>query len=234
MKTNTAILVSALLSLTATSQIVRMEDRSDWWSIRNEKFHEPDVSAQSEELDGGNFKIAGLVLEKDEIEQVEARLGKAKIVQRGEASSGREQVCYVSKNPAKLHLIFEFGEVGSAFYLFEGGAAWKGSEFCAASEEVSAMIHTPSGLTLGLTTQQLEAILGKPDFVTGDRLIYFRETEKKTSPEEFERMRREYPARLSDEAAHERFDSYTLDAYIEARFAGSRLNYLAVSSTATI
>src|SRR5271163_1314594 len=187
MKIHTAILVSALLAFAGTSQIVRIEDRSDWWSIRNEKFHEPDVSAQSMELDGGNFQIAGLALEKDEIEQVEAKLGKAKVVQRGEASSGREQVCYVSKSAAKAYLIFEFGEVGSAFYLFEGGPAWTGSEFCAASEGVSAMIHTPSGLTLGLTRQQLEAILGKPDFVTGDRLIYFRETDKKASPEEFER-----------------------------------------------
>jgi len=46
-------------------------------------------------------------------------------------------------------------------------------------------------------------------------------------------MRKEYPESLSDKAAHEKFDSYTEEYYIEIRLVDSRLNYLAVSRTET-
>jgi hypothetical protein len=150
------------------------------------------------------------------------------------ASSGREQLCYVSsKGTEKLYLIFEYGEVDATFYLFAGGRSWHGREFCASSEKISRTLSTPSGLRLGLTRKQVEAILGKPDMVADNRFVYFRENERKTTADEFERLRRDYPEQLSDKDAHEKFDSYTVQTYIEARFTGSGLNYLVVSTLAT-
>jgi hypothetical protein len=71
--------------------------------------------------------------------------------------------------------------------------------------------------------------LGSPDHVDGDRLFYSREIQKKTSPAEFDQMRREYPQKLSDKEAHEKFDYYDTTIYVEAHFGNSKLDYLAVS-----
>jgi hypothetical protein len=44
-------------------------------------------------------------------------------VERGDAASSRNQICYISTS-GSVHLIFEFGEINSVLYLFEDGAAW--------------------------------------------------------------------------------------------------------------
>lgn len=66
-----------------------------------------------------------------------------------------------------------------------------------------------------------------------NRLVYSRETERKTTVGEFEHLRRDYPEQLSDKEAHEKFDFYTVETYIEARFGSTGLNYLAVSTSTT-
>jgi hypothetical protein len=180
------------------------------------------------------FNNRGVSLESDDPKAVEKKLGRVKSVERGDASSGREQLCYVSsKGAEKLYLIFEYGEVNATFYLFAGGRSWHGNEYCAASGKVSKTLSTPSGLRLGRTRKQVEAVLGEPDLIADNRFIYSRETERKTTADEFERLRRDYPKQLSDKEAHEQFDSYTVQTYIEARFKGAGLNYLEVSTSAT-
>jgi len=218
--------------MTPDGQTVRLKDHSDWWSILNENFRSPDARAQNKDIDARHFQIAGVTLGSDQVKDLEAKVGKAKRLERGDASSGREQVCYVpADDQTKIHLIFEFGEVESTFYLFVGGSDWRGSGLCAKSKQVSMSSGTASGLKLGITRDQLEAILGKPDVIIDERLIYSRKVEKRTTPEEFETLRKEYPQKLSDKAAHERFDFQTVVMYIEARFANSKLTYLAVSRT---
>jgi hypothetical protein len=98
---------------------------------------------------------------------------------------------------------------------------------------VSLTLSTASGLKLGLGRPEVESILGKPDLITGDRFVYARLVQRKTTPEEFERMRKEYSQKLSDREAHEKFDSYDVGLYIETGFSNSRLNYLVVSMTGT-
>lgn len=220
------------LWMAAGGQTVRLKDHSDWWSILNENFRAPDIKAQNKDIDGGHFQVAGVTMGTDQLKDLEFKLGKAKFVERGDASNGREQVCYVSADDQmKMHLIFEFGEVESTFYLFTGGSGWRGSGLCAKSKQVSTGLGTASGLKLGITRDQLEASLGRPDVIVGDRLIYSRKVDKRNTPEEFETLRKEYPDKLNDKAAHERFDFQTVVMYIEARFANSKLNYLAVSRT---
>lgn len=173
-------------------------------------------------------------MEKDDPMQVEYKLGSVRSVERGDASTGREQLCYRSnKRNENLYLIFEYGEVDATFYLFEGGRNWNGSEFCASSRKVTRALGTPSGLRLGLTQKQVETILGKPDIVTSNRFVYFREVERKTTVAGFEEMRRDYPEQLNDKVAHEKFDFYTVETYIEARFGSAGLNYLVVSTSTT-
>jgi len=58
-------------------------------------------------------------------ERAAAKLGISAIIERGDASTGRSQACYVSaRDGAKVHLIFEQGEVDFTYYMFVGGPAW--------------------------------------------------------------------------------------------------------------
>jgi hypothetical protein len=77
-------------------------------------------------------------------------LGKATVVERGDASTGRSQICYSSLGKqSKTYLMFEKGEVNDSFYLFKGGPDWKGSKLCTASNLVTTNLSTASGLRLG-------------------------------------------------------------------------------------
>lgn len=213
------------------NQRVRLRDRTDWWSISNENFHRTGKPG-SGELDERNFEIDGISLGRDQFEAAAARLGRATIVERGDASTGRQQICYaVRKSGRESYLVLEFGEDESAFYLFADGSGWDGRHFCANSRRISSPPSTASGLRLGLTPSQVKSILGEADSTNAGRLVYWREIKKRTTPEEFARMRRDYPEKLSDTVAHQKFDLYSVDVYIEARFGTSGLSYLAVSKS---
>jgi hypothetical protein len=221
----------ALLSTVAHSQSVRLEDSSDWWSVNREDPRIPTVKPSNHELPPSSFNIAGVPLGKGGFEAITARLGSAPVVERGDASTGRSQVCYAPATASAVRLIFEFGEDESLFYLFSGGASWKGSKYCVKSKQVSLRSSTKSGLRLGLTPAEVESILGRPNTATPTEFVCSREFEKKSSPQEFETQRKQYPTPLSDEEAHKKFDFYPVEQYILARFKASKLVYLAVSTS---
>jgi hypothetical protein len=224
------LLISILLVAGCHAQATRVNDNSDWWSILKEDPHGPQIKPNDRPLDERSFQILGVSLSEKQFEQAEAKLGKAAEIGRGDAATGRHQVCYKSAQGLDtIYLIFEFGEVEETFYLFVGGPTWNGSDLCVKSSFITKRVGTASGLKLGITRAQAEAILGSPDHVDGDRLFYSREMQKKTSPTEFDQMRKEYPEKLSDKEAHEKFDYYDVIMYVEAGFGNSKLDYLAVS-----
>jgi hypothetical protein len=213
------------------AQSVRIEDTSDWWSIINPKFPYPKTKLLNKDIPVANFQINGFKLRTVTFEQVAAKFGKAKIVDRGDASIGRSQACYVSSDSPVIHFIFEYAEDQTIVYLFQNGADWKGSRFCVRSSQVSGSISTASGLRIGLSPAEVKSILGKPDLITGDRYIYERLVERKFTPEAFDRFRKNHPEIPTKDARTE-FD-FPLGLYIEVRFADSRLSYLALAMTGT-
>jgi hypothetical protein len=216
----------------ANGQTFRLKDQTDWWSINNGEFHRTDIRARNESIAPGTFEVAGVALGSDQFKRLAATLGKATVVERGDASTARRQICYVSaENPSKVYAIFEFGEDESVFYLFRDGADWNGRRFCVVTKHISMSSGTASGLRLGLTPSGVEAILGKADAASEDTLVYSREVKEKTTPAQFEELRKDYPEQLNDKTAHEKFDYYSIEIYIEARFGKSGLNYLAVSKS---
>jgi hypothetical protein len=224
------VIVSCVLALaSALSYGQRLNDSSDWWSINREDPRTPNVKPSSHELQSSNFSLAGITLGQGGVEAITARLGHAPQIERGDASTGRFQFCYASAANSVVRVVYEFGEDESVFYLFLSGTPWSGSKYCVLSKRVSKNLSTPSGLRLGLTRSEVEAVLGHPDATTASEFVYSREFKKKTTPTEFETMRREYPATLNDEEAHRKFDSYSVEQYVLARFADSKLVYLAVS-----
>lgn len=223
------ILSCTLAVLSALAHAQRLNDSSDWWSINRQDPRTPTVKPSNHELQPSNFSLAGVTLGQGGVEAITARLGRAPEIERGDASTGRSQLCYASALDSAVHTVFEFGEDESVFYLFSDGAPWNGSKYCVQSKRVSKSLSTASGLRLGLTLSEVEAILGHPDATTADEFVYSREFDKKSTPKEFETLRRDYPAPLSDEEAHTKFDFCPVEQYVLARFSDSKLVYLAVS-----
>jgi hypothetical protein len=187
-------------------------DDSDWWSLTRD-VDESNIKPQKRVPAVSNFSILGVALGDPEYAQLVAKLGKAPIVDRGDAATGRFQVCYVSVGSSPgVYLIFEEGEVDYAFYLFSNGQHWNGSDFCSKSPLISSQLKTDSGLALGQTRSQVEAILGKPTAIRTDELIYLDSV-------------------LMKPADHS--DSYDLWTQIEARFSHGRLTYLGVLKSET-
>jgi hypothetical protein len=219
----------SVLSALGHGQSLRLNDSSDWWSITREGFRVPKVKATSRELQSSNFSVAGVNLGHGGFEAITARLGGATKIERGDASTERSQVCYVSATNSAVHAAFEFGEDESIFYLFSGGASWKGGKYCVQSKHVSDRLSTDSGLKLGLSRPEVETILGRPDATIADEFVYSRQFEKRSTPNEFETLRKDYPMSLRDEEAHRKFDFYPVEQYILVRFANSKLVYIAVA-----
>lgn len=140
--TSLLLICSCVLLLSITNVPARAQggrpgcihDNSDWWSqLRADE--SSNIAAQKREPAKSNFTILGVNLSDDDpLAKATVKLGKAQLVERGDDSTGRHQICYTSLNDhPKIHLIFERGEVTDSFYLFADGPDWSGSNFCVKS-----------------------------------------------------------------------------------------------------
>ena len=220
----TILLLPVVLSSQKKPNDVSIDDDSDWWSIIRQDSPEENLKADEKDVQGANFRILGITVGRDEMDAIQAKLGKVAIVTRGDAAIGRQQICYQSLD-GKTYLTFESGEVQYAFYLFLKGPDWTGSELCAKSKFVTSGVSTLSGLRLGENPTQVRGILGKPTKLSraGD-LIYFSQIRKRWTPAELKRIRKYNP---------DVSDFYDMSAYIVARFSHSKLIYLGVSKSET-
>ena len=158
------------------SQTIRLNDNSDWWSILKDEDHAPGLKPNASLLSEGNFQVLGVTLGEKQFEEASAKLGKASEVERGDAATGRHQICYQSAHKNDhTYLIFELGEVAENFYLFSGEQPWSGSNLCVQSKLVSRHLATASGLKLGITRAELEKTLGAPDRMDRKQLFYWRQ-----------------------------------------------------------
>lgn len=227
-----SVLLGAVLLLVGNclAQSVRMDD-SDWWSLL--RVDTPLPPPSKIETPSANFEILGITLFDDNLfRTVTRRLGKATEVERGDAATGRNQLCYTSAD-GTIHLVFEQGEVESVLYVFSGGPTWEGSNLCNPTQAVSNSIATRSGLRMGMTVAQVRRILGVPSVQKADRILYSRQTKKRTPPKLLEEIRKHDPNHYSDKEFHEQFDFYDETVYIECRFTNSKLTYLAISQSGT-
>jgi len=173
-----------------------LEDSSDWWSMNNEKEPALPVQPIEKHFDGGHYNILGLSLDMVDSDKITAKLGKVTFVDHGDGANWRRQACYVSVGQSdRVYWVFEFAEgPSSAFDLFRGDANWNGNELCAKSKLVSKTVATTSSLKLGLSRSEVEAILGKPEATSGERIAYCRKFKRTTTRREFEKLRADYGA----------------------------------------
>jgi hypothetical protein len=216
-----------------TQPTVRLEDNSDWWSLTKENASDVAIEFQERDLPRSNFRILGIDLDKGLMDRAKEKLGVATIVERGDASTGRYQLCYMSSDDiSKTYLIFETGEVNDAFYLFRGGTPWNGNDECSATKVVSSRLSTASGLHLGLTPSQVIAILGRPTNRRKGELGYAAHTRKKTSAAELNEWRKQQP-QMSDKEFKANYEFYDLSVGIVLKFVNSKLTYISISKSAT-
>jgi len=203
------------------------EDNSDWWSTYAENPETSNVRPQHRLPTATNFRILGITLgdsHNRNFPDVIARLGNAAVISRGDGSRGRSQICYSSTEKSEqIHLIFEEGELENSFYLFAHGPDWSGSDRCVPSKLISTSLSTASGLHLGQTRQQLEAMLGKPSVAHEKTSVYSFEVERTITPAEFKKLYPNSPSTPNETL------TYSEEARIEARFENSKVTYLAVS-----
>jgi len=212
---------------------VHLGDNSDWWSLTREDTDAEHITFQERELSRGNFQILGINLDEGSFRRAEGKFGRATTVERGDASTARAQLCYVSTGEAtSTYLIFETGEVNNTFYLFSGGTAWKGNEKCFATEAVSSKSSTTSGLQLGLAPSQVIAILGEPSIHRKDQLSYYLHTRKKTSEVDLKKLRQQHHE-MSDKEFADNYGFYDLTTELVLKFKDSKLAFLAVSKLET-
>ena len=211
-----------------------INDNSDWWSVYSSSDSDKKTNLQEREILSSNFQVLGIGLDEAMFSQAAAKLGEATHVERGDASTGRDQACYVSAGSGeRVYLIFERGEVDFTFYLFAGGPSWNGIDRCTASNLVSRTVSTASGLHLGLTPPQVIAILGKPSNRRANELIYSLHTKKKTPLTLLRKLRQGHPE-LGDKEFLEEYGEYDLEVWGDLRFAGSKLTYLCISKAETL
>src|SRR5580658_4647166 len=99
------LLPVALLSQN-TSQDVTIYDNSDWWSIIRDDANEETLKPDEKDVQASNFRILGITVGSDELDAIQAKLGKTAVVTRGDASTGRSQICYRGED-SKTRLAFE-------------------------------------------------------------------------------------------------------------------------------
>jgi hypothetical protein len=246
-----------------------LHDNSDWFSGLRPSGSDGELAGEADalplqerEIPPTNFGILGVDISPDMFKSIKEKFGAIHEVQRGDASSGRSQACYVNaRGESKVHLIFEQGEVDSSVYLFSGGPDWYGSDRCIPSKLVSEKLRTASSLRLGLTPAQLLAILGKPSrcqipapFATSidstlkstpypcshrpvtnspeTELLYSFHKKRTLTTQERTEFLRNNPT-LTPQDVDERWGTYDWNAGIEARFTHGHLSFLAVSLSET-
>jgi hypothetical protein len=213
-------------------------DNSDWWSLLREDVPRSPGKPETRSFSASNFEILGIAIREDDLfgigdflGRATASIGEAPKIERGDAATGRSQLCYTSsQNPGSIYLIFEGGETDLSVYLFSKGPAWAGSEHCLKTSLVAPALKTTSGLHLGQTKDQVETLLGKPTASRNNALIYWGAVKRKISPKTLQDLQRENP-QMNEKEFHDNFDSYNLSAFIEARFIDSKLAYLALSKS---
>jgi hypothetical protein len=220
---------------------IRQEDDSDWWSSyysapgseENDNEKNKNAGIQEREIAPSNFQVLGITLDEAMFSHAAAKLGEATDIKRGDASTGRDQVCYVSAlDSEKIYLIFERGEVDFNFYLFTGGPSWHGIDFCVPSNMVSRSTSTSSGLHLGITPAQAIAILGRPTSRSANELSYTLHKRKKLLPEDLKTLRQQHPE-LTDREFAEEYGEYDLGVGADLKFVNSRLTYLTIGKSET-
>lgn len=180
--------------------------------------------------------LLGFTLEHSTLADVEDKLGITALGGCSTEEGAREEgapkvVCYISKAPDKTRVFFESGFSGgwstlTGFKVVSSSLTSDCHLRCAATSSITRGIKTKGGLRLGLTREQLVALLGTPTEVNGSHLIFQRQWERPMTKAELDRERQNY----NNDETRPYFD--VIDT-VDAEIAGSRVAAFEVMRTTT-
>jgi hypothetical protein len=191
------------------------------------------ASAQSQPAPkvDGNLKVLGFTLGKSTLADVRARFGKSVTRKCTSEEEASEEVCYVSAGNDQTKVVFEAGFSGGwkqldGFRVIAGGVEHPCYRQCPRAPQVTSTVRTEAGLKLGVTREQLLALLGAPKEVRGSELS-------------FQWRSRQAMTKEQQEAESKTFKSPVTDAYydvqdtIEVTLADSKVVEFAVHHIVT-
>src|SRR5690349_16633249 len=116
--------IVALLLTAYAGNSQYLNNGSDWWSLIGHAggggyFDPPYYPTRDRRLPAPDFVILGVDLQAESpIDQAKNRIGMAPVLSRGDASTGRAQICFKSAlDDGRYKLIFEEGELDSVVYM---------------------------------------------------------------------------------------------------------------------
>ncbi len=149
-------------------------------------FEVTNLARRPEKIDDSHFTIMGFAIEKNKLEDIQAKMGMSHVFSRTE--QGPDYICYISKSD-KTVLILGFSlDYLSEFMLLSAEAEFKDCAQCSETALISKDLHTESGIQLGMSKRQLKKLLGKPILESKKKLLYRNDWKVKMTDAEIDRI----------------------------------------------
>jgi len=169
--------------------------------------------------------ILGLTIGSASLKDVEAKLGPTKALPRIESSPNT--ICYVSPTDGTV-LSFGAGAMGgfvdvTEFAIWSHEAKFPNILACLPSKLVSRNLSTLSGIKLGLSVEELSAIVGTVPTTKHAEIHYELSCREKMTAEEIKRFK---TANSWDVSGNPFFD---VSSFVEAQFTSSKASRIYVA-----
>ncbi len=178
----------------------------------------------------GHLEILGFTLGKSTLADVQSKQGKSVARKCSREEEASKEVCYLA-GEGQTRVVFEAGFSGGwkeldGYKVIAGSLQRPCYRQCPRASQVTSDVQTEGGLKLGLTREQLMALLGPPKRTRGNKLS-------------FEWQSRQAMTKEQQESESKTFKSPVTDAYydvqdtIEVTLADSKVVEFAVHHIVT-
>lgn len=135
-----------------------------------------------------HLEILGFTLGKSMLADVEAKLGKSAVGRCSPEQEASDEVCYLADN-GRIRVVFESGFSGGwkvldGYKVIVSNLERPCYRECPSASNVTGEVQTEGGLKLGLTREELIALLGTPKVNQRNKLTFQWDSRKPMTKEE--------------------------------------------------
>lgn len=151
----------------------------------------------------GNIELLGLTLGKNTLADVQAKFGASPTRRCSREEEAADELCYESAGKDRTKVVFEAGFSGGwtqldGFKVIAGDLEPRCYRQCPKAGQISAEVRTAAGLRLGMTREELIALLGTPTQIRGKRLRFQWQSRLAMTKEEKEAESKTYKSPVTD------------------------------------
>jgi len=157
----------------------------------------PSTQSQSAPNIARHLTILGFTLGKSTLAEVEAKLGKSAVRRCSPGETARDEVCYLV-GMGQTRVAFEADGCLDGFRVIASGLQRPCYRECPRASEATGEVQTEGGLKLGLTREQLIALLGPPKEIRGNKFTFQWESRQAMTKEEEERESKTFNTPITD------------------------------------